>query len=91
MYNITRIQDIYRRVIGEAYYIVNNKATVRETAEVFKISKSTVHTDVTKKLYKYDWLLAIKVKKVLAENKSQRHLRGGEATRRKYSKGKEQE
>ena len=90
MYDLTRAKDVYRRVIGEAYYIINNKATVRQTAEVFKISKSTVHKDVTKTLYKYDWMLAIKVKQVLKENKAQRHLRGGAATKLKYSKQKEQ-
>lgn len=69
-------------VLGE--YIVENKTTVRQTAKVFGISKSTVHIDVTKRLGEIAPLLAGKVNEVLQSNKSQRHIRGGEATREKY-------
>ena len=65
-------------------YIINNNATVRMAAKEFHISKSPVHKDVTERLKKYDPSLYGKVSKVLAKNKSERHIRGGIATRRKY-------
>lgn len=78
-------RNVYARVIGEAYYIVNNGATVRETARIFKTSKSTVHKDVTDKLKMYDVILAKQVTKVLMLNKAERHIRGGNATKEKYA------
>lgn len=69
-------------VLGE--YIIDTGATVRATAKVFKISKSTVHKDVTKKLKYENAALYRSVKKVLEKNKSERHIRGGMATRKKY-------
>ncbi len=69
-------------LLGE--YIAENKATVRQAAEVFSISKSTVHIDVTKRLREISPALAKEVNSVLQENKAQRHLRGGEATKEKY-------
>lgn len=69
-------------ILGE--YIIKNKSTVREAARFFSISKSTVHKDVTEKLYLENRHLYNKVKEVLETNKSERHMRGGEATRRKY-------
>jgi len=68
--------------LGE--YIVRNNATVRSAAKVFGISKSTVHTDVSERLKKSDYALYVKVRKVLDENKAQRHIRGGLATKEKY-------
>jgi len=65
-------------------YISRTKSTVRDTAKVFGVSKSTVHKDVTERLPKLNRDLAARVKKVLDINKAERHLRGGEATRRKY-------
>ena len=70
-------------MLGE--YIVETGATVRAAAEKFKVSKSTVHKDVTEKLQHENRELHDAVKKVLEYNKSERHLRGGEATRRKYA------
>lgn len=70
--------------IGE--YIVENKSTVRVAAKVFGISKSTVHMDVTDKLEKINPSLFRQVRCVLDENKAQRHIRGGLATREKYRK-----
>lgn len=70
-------------------YIVHFDATVRDAAGVFGISKSTVHTDVSKKLKTVDRELWLKVRHVLDVNKSQRHIRGGLATREKYLKVKE--
>lgn len=69
-------------MLGE--YIVETGATVRAAAKVFKISKSTVHKDITTVLQRESPSLYIEVKKVLEQNKSERHIRGGMATRRKY-------
>ncbi len=69
-------------IIGE--YILDTGATVRAAAKVFKISKSTVHKDVTERLKHDDPQLYKKVKLVLEKNKQERHIRGGMATRRKY-------
>ncbi|MBQ9532085.1 MAG: sporulation transcriptional regulator SpoIIID [Eubacterium sp.] len=74
------------RCIELGEYIVETKATVRQAAEVFGISKSTVHTDVTKRLSIISPILAQKVNEVLQENKAQRHIRGGLATKEKYLK-----
>ena len=65
-------------------YISDTGATVRQCAKEFGISKSTVHTDVTKRLGGIDRNLSEKVRRVLDKNKTERHLRGGEATRKKY-------
>ena len=70
-------------------YIVENKSTVRAAAAHFGISKSTVHKDVTQTLKKSNKNLYYEVKKILELNKSERHIRGGEATRLKYSKKSE--
>lgn len=70
--------------LGE--YIASNKATVRQAAATFGISKSTVHIDVTKRLAQTSPILASKVARVLKENKEQRHIRGGAATKEKYRK-----
>ena len=77
-------KNVEARCIELGEYIVENKTTVRQTAKVFGISKSTVHIDVTKRLGEIAPLLAGKVNEVLQSNKSQRHIRGGEATREKY-------
>lgn len=69
-------------VLGE--YLIANRATVRAVAAQFLISKSTVHKDVTERLYHINPSLYAAVKEILDENKSERHLRGGEATRKKY-------
>lgn len=69
-------------LLGE--YILETGATVRAAAKVFKISKSTVHKDVTERLYYDDPQLYREVKQVLEKNKQERHIRGGMATRRKY-------
>lgn len=70
------------KALGE--YIVMNKATVRQTAKAFSVSKSTVHTDVAYRLRNIDGELWQKVKEILNENKQTRHIRGGMATREKY-------
>lgn len=77
------------RIIKEGEYIALTGATVRETAKVFKIGKSTVHKDVTERLKNIDAVLYNEVKKILKNNKDERHLRGGIATKRKYLMQKE--
>lgn len=67
-----------------ALYLIENRATVRAAAQKFGISKSTVHKDLAERLPLYNRGLYLQVKEVLEENKAQRHIRGGLATRRKY-------
>lgn len=78
--------DAFRRERAEllAEYVIENGATVRDAAKRFGVSKSTVHKDLTCKLKYINPSLYRSVKEVLELNKAQRHLRGGEATRRKY-------
>ena len=74
-----------------AKYMLETRATVRSAAGVFGISKSTVHKDVTKILEKENHALFVRVKELLEINKNERHVRGGEATRLKYSQMKSEE
>ena len=67
-----------------AAYIIENKATVRAAAKKFGVSKSTVHKDLSDRLPQFNRTLYLRVKAVLEENKAQRHIRGGIATRKKY-------
>ena len=76
--------DIKERCEMLARYVIETGATVRSCAANFGISKSTVHKDLTTKLRYINKNLYIDVKKILFQNKSERHLRGGEATRQKY-------
>ncbi|NPV26691.1 MAG: sporulation transcriptional regulator SpoIIID [Firmicutes bacterium] len=79
------MQDYIRdRVLEVGRYILESAATVRQAAEVFRVSKSTVHKDVTERLPRINANLAMQVRNVLELNKAERHIRGGEATRRKY-------
>jgi putative DeoR family transcriptional regulator (stage III sporulation protein D) len=71
-----------------AIYMLENRATVRGTASVFGISKSTVHKDVSKVLKRINPPLHKEVEKLLSINKSERHIRGGEATKQKYASKK---
>ncbi len=75
-----------RRAVEVGEYIIENNATVRAAAKRFSISKSTVHKDVAERLSAIDPSLFRQVREVLDRNKSERHIRGGEATRRKYLK-----
>lgn len=75
---------IEERAIDIANYIIENNATVRQTAKQFGISKSTVHKDVTDRLMQINPTLAKEARKVLDINKSERHIRGGLATKEKY-------
>ena len=76
---------IEQRVIAIANYIVENDATVRSAASVFGVSKSTVHKDCAERLPALNMALANQVRKVLEMNKSERHIRGGLATKEKYA------
>ena len=67
-----------------ALYIIENRTTVRAAAKRFGISKSTVHKDLSERLPRFNRSLYGKVKGVLEENKAERHIRGGIATRKKY-------
>ncbi|MCX7842472.1 MAG: sporulation transcriptional regulator SpoIIID [Clostridia bacterium] len=78
---------IEERVMELANYIVEKKTTVRAAAKKFGISKSTVHKDVTERLELINPNLANEVRLVLEENKAERHIRGGQATRVKYQGG----
>ena len=75
---------IEERAVEIANYIIEEKATVRQTAKKFGVSKSTVHKDVTERLCQINPSLAASARKVLDTNKSERHIRGGMATREKY-------
>lgn len=75
---------IEERAISIANYIIDYNATVRQTAKNFGVSKSTVHKDVTERLEQVNPTLARQARKVLDVNKSERHIRGGLATREKY-------
>ena len=72
------------RCVILAQYLVENNATVRSVAVHFGISKSTVHKDVTQNLKNINRPLYLEVKRVLDKNKEERHIRGGEATKKKY-------
>ena len=79
MYN-----EIEERVKKVATYMIETGSTVRQTAKVFNISKSTIHKDISQRLEEINPLLAQEAKKVLEKNKEERHIRGGMATKLKY-------
>lgn len=79
-------QDLFERAREIGGYIVSENATVRAAAVKFGISKSTVFKDVSERLYVSDKLLYDRCKGVLERNKAERHIRGGEATRKKYER-----
>ena len=81
-------ETVIDRATSIANYIVKSKATVRKAAQKFSVSKSTVHKDVSERLKKLDPKLYANVKNVLNLNKSQRHIRGGDATKRKFKQMK---
>ena len=79
---------IEERAIKLAHYIIETKDTVRSTAKKFGVSKSTVHKDVSDRLLKINPILAKEVREILNENKAERHIRGGMATKLKYLREK---
>lgn len=82
--NLFKHKQIEERAAEIAAYIIDNNATVRQTAKQFGISKSTVHKDVTERLLQINPSLAERARVVLDLNKSERHIRGGLATKEKY-------
>ncbi len=76
---------IEERAVNIANYIIESNATVRQTAKAFGVSKSTVHKDVTDRLIQINPALAKQARQVLDVNKSERHIRGGLATKEKYA------
>ena len=76
--------NMEERAVSLAQYIIENRATVRSAAERFGVSKSTVHKDLAERLPGYNRALYLQAKAVLEENKAQRHIRGGIATKKKY-------
>lgn len=76
--------SIEERAINLAHYIIDSKDTVRGAAKKFGVSKSTVHKDVSERLQKISPYLAKEVRSILDENKAERHIRGGMATKMKY-------
>jgi len=78
--------DIDCRAERFAYYLIDNNTTIRKTAAFFHISKSTVHNDISNRLKTINYSLYLKVQKVLTKNFSEKHIRGGNATKKKYCK-----
>ena len=76
---------IKERTFNEAFFIINNNATIRETSKYSGVSKSTTHLDLTVRLEEYSPSLAKEVRKILDINDSEKHTRGGKALRRKYT------
>ncbi len=76
--------SIEERAVNLAHYIIDSKDTVRGAAKKFGISKSTVHKDVSSRLLRINRVLAVQVREILNENKAERHIRGGMATKHKY-------
>jgi putative DeoR family transcriptional regulator (stage III sporulation protein D) len=75
---------IEERVLEVAKYIIDCKATIRKTAKLFGVSKSTVHKDITERLPKINPVVAKEAREILELNKAERHIRGGRATKMKY-------
>ncbi len=76
--------DITKRVLLEAEYIISTHSTLRQTAQLFGVSKSTVHVDMSNRLRKLNAKKHNKIEKILQINFSEKHIRGGNATREKY-------
>ena len=75
---------IYERIMNEAYYMLKTGYTVREIANHFGVSKSTVHKDLHERLPKIDFILFQEIKKILNFHNCIRHIRGGESTKKKF-------
>lgn len=78
--------DLERRARELAVYLIERRTTIRDAAKHFSVSKSTVHKDLSERLREIDRSLYVQVKEILEQNKAERHLRGGDATKRKYQK-----
>lgn len=82
-------ESIDNRVIDVANYMLESKSTMREIAQVFNISKSTIHKDLSQRLKNVDYTLYQDVEKIIEEHKETRHIRGGKSTKLKYLRLKE--
>lgn len=78
------MNNISKRVLDEAVYMIDTKKTIREIAKVFNVSKSTVHIDLNRRLKNINSNIYKEVKKILNYHLEVRHIRGGESTRKKY-------
>ena len=78
--------DLERRARELAVYLIERRTTIRDAAKHFSVSKSTVHKDLSERIREIDRSLYVQVKEILEQNKAERHLRGGDATKRKYQK-----
>ncbi len=78
--------DLERRARELAVYLIERRTTIRDAAKHFSVSKSTVHKDLSERLREIDRSLYVQAKEILEQNKAERHLRGGDATKRKYQK-----
>ena len=78
--------DLERRARELAVYLIERRTTIRDAAKHFSVSKPTVHKDLSERLREIDRSLYVQVKEILEQNKAERHLRGGDATKRKYQK-----
>ena len=78
--------DLERRARELAVYLIERRTTIRDAAKHFSVSKSTVHKDLSERLKEIYRSLYVQVKEILEQNKAERHLRGGDATKRKYQK-----
>jgi putative DeoR family transcriptional regulator (stage III sporulation protein D) len=82
---MTKVQQIREnRILEEGKFIINSESTIRKTAKLFGVSKSTIHKDLTQKLPEINYGLALAVRNVLDENFSEKHIRGGISTHNKY-------
>ena len=81
-------EDLEKRARELAVYLIERRTTIRDTAKHFSVSKSTVHKDLSERLERIDRTLYAQVKEILEQNKAERHIRGGDATRRKYQKNR---
>ena len=81
--------DLETRARELAVYLIERRTTIRDAAKHFSVSKSTVHKDLSERLQEIDRSLYVQVKEILEQNKAERHLRGGDATKRKYQKQRE--
>lgn len=82
------MKNIKERILNEANHILNTKETIRQTAEKFKISKSTVHKDIQERLQKIDIDIHNKINLIMQSHLSTKHLKGGQSTKERYQKEK---
>ena len=80
-------KDIKTRVLNEANHIIKTQDTIRKTAGLFNVSKSTVHTDLSERLKEIDKKLGAEIENSIKNHDKEKHIRGGEVTRQKYKRG----